>query len=347
MHSTKRALKVASVLAATALVATACASSGAENAGNSNGVTPVTAVGGGASMSYTVPQLMNTWNIAKDEGLKLEYTAAGTSSTNMIAAVLSGDADFAFPASATALDSIQNGGDLVIVASGIKFASTLGLSTDAIKKTGVPADAPIRERIAALKGMKIATSPEGSGNNALLRQIISAAGLDPDKDLKVIGVQDPSAIVGGIKQGRFDGGFYGAGVIEANIASGEAEVWASTARGDVTELVGDQIGMVMVTSKSTLQDRPELVNSMFDAVVATEQRIAKDPTAAGKTLKSEWFPNLDQKVFDISWESAQHAYPKDGLFTKDQFDTLIKVYSGDGKTYSIDYDSAVYDRAEK
>lgn len=338
-------IRLAGVSALTVLVATGCTSAPESATKDANGVTTTTAVGGTPSMSYTVPQLIDTFDSGENNGLKVEYTGAGASSSNMIASVLSGDADFAFPASTTALDAIQQGGQLVVVASGLKFASILGISNEAAKNSGVSADAPIQERIEALKGLKIATSPEGSGNNALLRQIVSAAGMDPDKDIQVIGVQDPSAIVGGIKQGRFDAGFYGSGVIEANIAAGEAQLWLSTARGDVTELVGEQVGMVLVTSKRLLESNPDLVSAMFDTVVDTEKAIAEDPDGAGAELKKAWFPDLDSSIFDLAWEQAQNAYPTDGLLTEEQFDTLIELLSKSGKEYTIDYADTVYERA--
>ncbi|MFG1858316.1 ABC transporter substrate-binding protein [Actinomadura geliboluensis] len=339
-------VSLATLLAPTILLATGCASSPASSGGkDASGATAATAVGGTPSLSYTVPQLMKTMDAGKKNGLAIKYTGAGASSSNMVAAVLSRDADFAFPASTTALDAIQEGSDLIIVASALKFASILGISTEAAKKTGVTADAPVQERIKALQGLKIATSPEGSGNNALLRQIVSAAGMNPDKDIKIIGVQDPSAIIGGIKQRRFDAGFYGSGVIEANIAAGEAELWISTARGDVNQLVGDQMGMVMVTSKRTLKSKPDLVSSMFDTVVDTEKAIAENPQDAGATLKKAWFPDLDQRVFDLAWGQAQHAYPTDGRLTKAQFDTLIKLLSRSGKSYDLNYADTVYEKA--
>lgn len=341
MKALSRCALVAVVLS---LVLSACAGAAGDRK-ESGGLKSVTAVGGGASMSYAVPQLLKTMEIDKKHGLDLDYTGSGTSSTNMVAAVLSGDADFAFPASTTALDAIEEGGDLVIVASALKAASILGVSTEVAKKKGVSADAPVKERIAALKGLKVATSPEGSGNNALFRMIVSAAGLDPDKDLEVIGVQEPSAIVSGIKQGQFDAGFYGSGVIEANIAAGEAELWLSTARGDVDELIGEQMGMVMVTSKRLAEAEPELVSAMFDAVVETERTIADDPKRAGQELQKAWFADLDQKIYDVAWREAQHAYPSDGRFTKKQFQTLLDMLAAAGKKYTINYDDVVYDRA--
>lgn len=345
MHSSPRFARLTGAVAAIALLASACSSSGDEDDGS--GPASVTAVGGGASMSYAVPELMDAMNIGENHDIDLDYTGSGTSSTNMVAAVLSGDADFAFPASTTAVDAIHNGADLVIVASFLSFASILGISTKAAEESGVSADAPVADRLAALEGLTIATSPEGSGNNALLRQILSAAGMDPDKDVEIVGVQDPSAIVGGIKQGRFDAGFYGSGVIEANIAAGDAELWISTARGDVTDLVGDQVGGVMVTSKRTLAKRPDVVSRMFDAVVETEQLIAEDPATAGAELKKTWFPDLDQRTFDIAWGEAQHAYPADGRLSTEQFDTLLDLLSKSGKDYDVSYDDVIYEKAAR
>ncbi|WP_327151070.1 ABC transporter substrate-binding protein [Nocardia sp. NBC_01329] len=313
--------------------------------GAAGGLLSATAVGGGASMSYTVPQLIDSMDAGKAHGLDVTYQGTGTSSSNMVAAVLSGDADFAFPAATTAIDSIQEGGDLVIVASALRYASILGLRNDVSERTGVSAESPVLERIKALEGLKIATSPEGSGNNTMLRKIVADGGLDPDKDVEIIGVQDPSAIVGGVKQGRFDGGFYGAGVIEANIASGEAQMWLSTARGDVDELLGHQIGMVMVTSKKTLANKPDLVRAMFDTVVDVEKSIANDPGAAGTLLRQNWFPDLDGKVFDLAWEQAQHAYPVDGLVTEAQFGAILDFMTTGDKKYTLDYADSVYQGA--
>lgn len=346
MLRSRTLLRLIGTSALTALVATGCTSTPDTPEKDANGITTITAVGGTPSMSYTVPQLIDTFDSGKDHGLKIEYTGAGASSSNMVASVLSGDADFAFPASTTALDAIQEGAELVVVASGLKFASILGISNAAAKESGVSADAPIQERVQALEGLTIATSPEGSGNNALLRQIVSAAGMDPDKDIEIIGVQDPSAIVGGIKQGRFDAGFYGSGVIEANIAAGEAQLWISTARGDVTDLVGDQVGMVLVTSKRLAESNPDLVNAMFDTVVDTEEAIAADPKGAGLALKEAWFPDLDTSIFDLAWGQAQSAFPTDGRLTEAQFDLLIDLLSEGGKEYTLDYADTVYKMAQ-
>lgn len=298
------------------------------------------------TMNMAVPQLLDSMQFDTKNGVDVDYQAVGSSSTNTISAVLGGDADFAVAASTTVLDAMKSSDQLVIVGGVVKAASTLAISKAAGAKTNVSADAPIQKRLRALKGMKIATNPEGSGNNQFLRLVLTKAGVDPNKDVTIVGVQDPSAVVAGIKQGQFDGAFYGAGVPEANIAAGEAVLWMSTSRGDVEPLVGDLIGAVVVTHRQTLQKNPELVSAMFDAFAATEKHIAGNPDAAGKALKSKWFPDLDQATFDETWKHARHAYPTDGRVTEEQFTVLTDMLASAGRKVDLDYRNAVYERAQ-
>src|SRR5690606_40367752 len=62
-------------------------------------------------------------------------------------------------------------------------------------------------------------------------------------------------------------------------------------------------------------------------------------------LPISWFADLDQKIYDVAWREAQHAYPSDGRFTKKQFQTLLDMLAAAGKKYTINYDDVVYDRA--
>lgn len=346
MQLKSKRLGVAAVSISILLIGAGCADKPGSETG-ADGMTKTSAVGGGASMSYTVPQIIDSMKLAEDQGVDLDYQGSGTSSTNMIAAVMSGEKDFAFPAATTAIDAINQGSDIVIVAGALESASIMALSNEAIEDFDVDTDAPIEERVAAVKGLTIATSPEGSGNNIMLRMILGAAGLDPNKDVKIIGVQDPSAIVGGVKQGRFDGGFYGSGVLEANIAANEAQLWISTPRGDVESLLGVQVGMVMVTKRETLEQRPDVVKSMFDAVVEAERRIEEEPEEVGKNLKENWFKDLDASIFDLAWEQAQHAYPSGGLVPQDAFEALVGLMEkASGKSLDVDYSKVVYEAAQ-
>lgn len=345
---TRVSIAVAAIAGLT--LATGCTTPPSEAGGSTDASGQMTAkmVGGGSSMSYTVPQVMESMGIDKKNGVDINYVGAGTSSSNMVAAVLSGDADFAVPAASTVLDAVAAGNkDLVVVACTSLVTSVMALRADVIKKIGVGTNASVKGRIEALKGLTIATSPEGSGNNTLLRFLLKQYGLNPDSDVKIIGVQDPSAIVGGIKQGQFDGGFYGSGVVEANIATGDAKMWISLPRGDAADKLGDRVGAVVITRRSTVEKNPKLVKAVFDSVAATEKTIKDDPTAAGESLKKNWFADMDQKTFDIAWDQTKGGYPVGGLVTKKAVNGTLGMLADDGKDYSaVDYGSLVYKNAQ-
>lgn len=344
-----RLLRLVGVVLAAALATAGCAGkAGSGGGGTDTNGNPTVKIGGGqASLNYAVPQLADKLGIDKQHGVDIQYVEVGTSSTNMVAGLMSGDFDFAVPATSTAFDAIRQGSDLVIVGGVVRAASILALRKQSLGKLGVDAQAPIEQRMQALKGLTLVTSPEGSGNNTILRGLLKAYGLNPDKDLRIVGVQDTSAIVAGIKQGQFDGGFYGSGVMERNIADGEAALWVSIPRGDVIDKLGDPVGAVVVTKRSLAEKNPELVGKVFDAIAATEKRIVDDPVKFGAELKGVLFPQMNQQVFDLAWEQARHAYPTDGKFTKANFDTMLSQLRSTGNDYSrLNYDRIVFAKAK-
>ncbi|ALL79262.1 hypothetical protein AD006_28450 (plasmid) [Pseudonocardia sp. EC080610-09] len=335
------------VLLASALLVTSCAAGAPANRSETGELT-ATLGSGAVSMNYTVPQLMSSTGLDRRNGVTVDYRPVGTSSTNLVAGVLSGDLTFANPAITTAIDAVDRGSPLVFVACTNYAANTLALRNDVIERIGVEPDAPARERVAALRGLTIATSAEGSGNNNILRTIIRSYGMNPDTDVRIIGVQDTSAIVGGVKQGQFDGAFYGAGVTEQNIAAGEASLWLSLPRGDVRDTIGDSLAGALVVRRDLLERDPDLVDAMFDATVAAQRLIADDPAAAGAELRTRWFPDLDQQVFDLAWQQARSSFPQDGRCTRTSIDQLLdQMRTTTGGAYSgVDYDELVYARAK-
>lgn len=320
----------------------------AEDTGGGDSDLPTIVMGApSASMSYTVPQLVESLELDREHGFEMDYRPTGTSSVNLVSGVMGGDYDFAAPAANTALEAMREGAEIQIVAGALNVASILALRPEVIEQLDVDADAPAEDRIRALEGLNIVTSGEGSGNNTFLRLMVSSVGMSPSDDLTITGVNDTSAIIAGLRQGQFDGAFYGSGVIENNIADGSAELWISLPRGDVP-VFEDLVGMTIVTSQETAEQDPELVANvhaaMADAVAAIEER----PDEVGEVLKEDWFPDLDDEVFDLAWAEARFAYPSGATFTKANFDKLTGILAQAlGNDYSeLDHAQIVHEGAQ-
>ncbi|MER7006084.1 ABC transporter substrate-binding protein [Dactylosporangium sp. NPDC000555] len=339
----RKVLVRATIAAALALATTACAGDPAGSAGGSGG-DPVTFITAAPTLGYATTQVMKSKDFATANGLNLNYQASGSSSTTLISATLSGQAQFGAGGFATILDAINAGSDLVVVACTSLTTPSLVLRKDVATRIGASPSDPVQNRISALKGLTIATTQEGSATNQLLRQIVSHYGLNPDRDLRIVGVQDPSAVVGGVKQGQFDGGYYSPGVLEQNIADGEAEIYASGPNGDFDELFKDAVFSGVFAKRSWADQHPTQVDQLLKALGQAQDFIDQHPAEAGKVLKNDWFPKLDQNVFDIAWKSAQKSGIPGAKCTRTGVEKAMQL---GGKNYSkINYDKIVVKQAQ-
>lgn len=267
-----------------------------------------------------------------DNGLEAEYTDFAGSSPNTVAALASGEADIGLVGAATGWDAIQEGAPLVIVAGIAGNTSELAVRSDVAERLGISEDDPIEDRVEAMEGLTIATAQTGSANFQMIRSLLTLYGLDPDTDVTIL-PSEPTAIVAGLQNDAFDAAFYGTGVMQQNYADGSAVPMISLPRGDVPEL--DNIVFAFALARAdTVAEDPELieafVQSLRDAGTAIEEQDAETRDA----VKAEWFPDLPQDVFDLSWETVRPAWLLDCLITEDQLESSLEFQADTtGKTY--------------
>lgn len=281
-----------------------------------------------------------------DNGLDMQTTRSGAGSTNQIAAMRSGEYDFAGVGTATVVDANAEGADLVIVGGTGGLINNLVLNAETAESLDVDADDPVEDRIKALRGMTIATSPPGSTSNSTLRYLVSQQGLDPERDLDIVPVNDPSALVAGIRQGKFDGSFFGVGIADANIADGSGQLWLSLPRGDIEEFT-DLVGVCIVTTREYAEKNPDAVEAFHASLAQAQQFVAEEPDAAGEALRANAFADLEEDVFDSAWEQARTGYPAGAVFTRANWDTYVDLFqsSTDKDLSAISYEDLVAEPA--
>jgi NitT/TauT family transport system substrate-binding protein len=327
-HATTRS-KLVAVVAAAGLLLVGCgdphaaegsAPSGSENAPATVRVGLAIPTFNTALINYVIEE-----DIDADHGLNMVPTMGGAGSTNLVAALRSGSFDVVGIGTATLVDANAEGANLVVVGGTGGLINNIVLNSKVADELGVSPDAPIEERIKALRGLTIASSPPGSSSNSTLRYLVKQYGLDPDKDLNIVPVNDPSAIVAGIRQGRFDGSFFGVGIADVNIADGSGELWVSLPRGDI-ESFKDLVGVVLVATKDYLEKNPEAVAAFHASLADAQQRVEKNPGHVGQVLHDKTFTDLDKNVFDTAWEQAQGGFPPGANFTRDSWDVYKNLF---------------------
>lgn len=241
----------------------------------------------------------------RDEGIAIEDVPAGGSSTNVVSAVLSGDAQFGFVGATTAMDALREGAPIVITGAVTRSLQELVLRPDVVDRLApVTPESPIRERVEALRGLTIATSPAGSANNTFLQGLLREYGLDPERDVSVT-PSEPSAIVAGIRDGLYDGGFWSPGVLEQNIGDDSGELWINS--GEDVPAFGDSFQALTITSQRTMSSDPELVERFIRATQAAS-RTGGDDAAAQDAVYERFFAQLDRRTFDLTWDVASPTF---------------------------------------
>ena len=338
------AAALAASLLALSLAACASGSGGGDTvAAGDDGLVRVSIGGTTPTMTYSPILTMLEYDLDAKHGLDVDFEGSGTTGSVVVSGILSNQYPLGFAASQSTLDAISQGADLKLVTSTFTQGNTMVVNKKvAAKLAPVTATSPIGDRIDALRGMTIATSQPGSGVNLLLRSILTENGLDPDKDVKIIGVAEPSAMVAGLGQGRFDAAIFGTGVLEAAIANGTGDLWFSVAVDDVGPIKNTR-GLSLFGRPDFVKGNEETVDKLRAALQEAAEKIAADPDEVSAKLKEKYFPDLDQKIWDLSWTNILPAFPTDGAFPKSSFDAFNKLAP---EPYTMTYDDVVYGPAQ-
>jgi NitT/TauT family transport system substrate-binding protein len=336
---------VLTVIGAVALGAVLSACKGATPQDKS-AATTVTIRAQAPSLTIGVPLTMIANRLDKAHGLTIDLQAYGTSSTISIDAVLAGQARFGSVGTLTALQAIREGADLRIIAALVNNVQMMVIRNDVAQRLGVSSTAPIDERIRALRGLTIATGAIGSTHYQILRSYLRQYGLNPDNDVRLVGVAEPSAMVSGLEQQRFDAIAYASPLVEHAIARGIAQIWISGPRGDIPGSDNIKTGLI-VTRAETLEKYRDQVDALRAALTDALRVVRNERAATGQKLREMYFANLENSVWEAAWNATAKAYPANLAFTREAYDYWINNDPQGAESYrSVDYARITYARAQ-
>ncbi|MBV6760347.1 ABC transporter substrate-binding protein [Rhodococcus opacus] len=310
---------------ALAVALTACGAQSGPLKADEAGVTTVRVT---SSQSFnTAPAALLTQGDFTQDGLNFEQVnIAGSGSSNQIAAILSGDADIAIAGSNAFVDAVIGGADLQIIAGTSDIIQSLVVSNSAIARFNVDVHAGPDERVQALRGMTIGAGVTGSAGNSALRVVLTHAGLDPDRDVKLVPLADTTTAVGaGLEQGTYDATWAAAGSGEVAVARGTASTLISVPAGEAPALDGYVCNVVFAPTRF-IEQNPELVDRIREALAETTRMTKQEPEKTGQILKNSIYSGMDQQVFDLAWTEAVKAYYEGNLFTREDWNTFVRIF---------------------
>ncbi|MGE5509651.1 MAG: ABC transporter substrate-binding protein [Bacteroidota bacterium] len=258
----------------------------------------------------------------RDAGVEVDFVRVGAG--NFYPALFSGQADVVHSNLVDPMTLRQKGQDVVAIGLfGYNFSTQFVLSKKFADSKGITSASPMAEKIAALKGARIAASGQGAGTDQQIRFLAALYGLDYQKDLRVTFIREGNAALTALLNGQIDGFVHVTPFYEMAIEKGAAIMLANFAKGEVKEADGYIQSGLISTSKVVGAKRDRLVKFLrgttrgMEFILEPKNRdevaaIAAKYVTDGKSSSAEMLPFLDAMI-------ANGQVPKNALIEEKHF----------------------------
>lgn len=264
----------------------------------------------------------------KKHGVEVELLPPMLNATDMLNAVTSGNADLAVTAPNAVAFARNTGQSVKIVATPVLgYPLEISFTPEVDKQLrakGLSNTSPIKDRVAALKGMKLGVPAAGSSTDLAFRSVILASGLNPDTDIALQPMPDVSSTMAALNAKAVDGvvSNFG-GVTTFAQAAGTGVSWDYMTGDDgLTEFPFN----VMVASESFIKSSPDSVQRFLDALFeARAALVAGLSPEDGKTLKNAVAPDMKQELWDTTLKGLNTYLSAPPTTSDKAWDAVINI----------------------
>jgi NitT/TauT family transport system substrate-binding protein len=286
-----------------------------------------------------------------EEGVELKSINTATAQAGM-AAVANGAAAYYLSTPAGGARSAAAGAKVINCGALMAQNPTnIVVSAEVAKKHNLTnvEQMPIGQRIALIKGLRMAAHTPGSSPDQTLRFLLRQAGMNPESDVQILPIVQ-TAILAAMEQKRIDGFAYSSPLAETSVARHGAKVLISMAKGEYQPLAG-QLSISMVCSRDWVESQPDAAAATMRAIWRAMRLMRSEPAKARAAARKA-FPNVEDAIFDMSFESNRLAFPDSPLITRAQMEAAIDFQnkmSGDPITIKVEntFTNAIVERAAK
>lgn len=326
----RRTVSAVAVLAVAGSIAAGCGGSSDNSAGD-DGALKVKIMSTSATFTDLPTVVIVAQDYFRQVGLDADVSFSNASNASLITqAVISGDTNIGTSGAGSLYNAYAEGKtDLVSLGTtnpSITFGLALNQETlDTLAERGVTPESSAEERVQALRGLTLTSSPEGSTGNTYLRVMLSEYGVDPDRDVTILPNNDASAQIATTRQGRVSGFAQSFPRVNFPEAEGWGGLWLNWAVDlpSILPLASHEY----YTTRSWLEQNPEIAKRVMQAVWLADRDL-HNPTdeLRDKVRGLPQFANLNETAFNAGWEVAVGAY-KDAspLTTQEMFDNQVRL----------------------
>lgn len=275
----------------------------------------------GGSLIAAIPIITKDLGFFEDHGIDANFVMMD-SSTAAATALLSDAVSFAFSGPGSLVAAQARGQDMIVVNSTYRgLGGTLILSNAAVERSGISEDAPVEDRLRALKGLVIATpSPTSTYTLAF-----SEAAAKQDAQINFTYMAIPS-MPAAFASGAVDGYVASAPYWLPPIVDGTGVAWISGPQAELPAEFAPAHTAVTLTMRSYAEANPKTVDNVIaafeDFVAALDSRPDDIKTAIRAV-----FPDLDEETVDLLLEAESVAW-RAGAVTPEEVRHEVEMAAG-------------------
>jgi len=168
-----------------------------------------------------------------------------------------------------------------------------------------------------LKGMKIGVSAPGSSTHNLVKQLLTKAGLDPLKDVSIIGAGIGAGAIAAMKSGQIDAISNVDPVMTKLELDGAVKIVADTRNAKGTQDIwGAPLPAGCLYAPIEFQQKyPNVVQALANAIVRADKWIAKASATDVAKAVPETYLLGDRALYLFSFNKVKEAMSPDGLIS--------------------------------
>jgi NitT/TauT family transport system substrate-binding protein len=163
----------------------------------------------------------------------------------------------------------------------------------------VKKDSPY-ENLADMKGETLAVTKPGSLSDSGLRKGLEKEGLDPTKDVKIIGSGSGSTMLASIESGKVAGGMVSEPTVSQMISSGDYRV--------LYDPDFDYAGIVIMSDSKWVDKNKETMQTFLKELTAIYERAQEDPKHVVETMQGQ-FENVPTDVLETAITNQINKVP--------------------------------------
>jgi NitT/TauT family transport system substrate-binding protein len=196
---------------------------------------------------------------------------------------------------------------------------------DWAKSHGLDPAMPLQQRLANLKGMRIGITRPGSPGDLYTRYFAILGGLDPQHDIDLVSIGDPSLLLSALRAARIDGYMLSPPTPGIAVSQGFGEMLIKSSGGDVPQLA-DHVYVAIAVDSDWAKEHPDMVKRYCRALGGSVAYARSHRQEALNALRRH-LPGANTDVLQASLDEVLQFMPTDGKFNKDEVNNTLQVLS--------------------